>query len=195
MSRPGKSTADGQHWVYRLDGHRKCWFQTAGTATVKKPVQHHAAKHRVATPEENKTAARNKAPVDALAELLLRSQPAETSQPAKPALEVVDAGPNLVTRTAPLVPGAPVPNDQLMPDHPTPPQVDIETLLATAPAASDVVAASAPSTMPVALPAAEAGDDGWGWTWLGVLLMALGLVSVISSSRTIRGAVLLHQLR
>jgi hypothetical protein len=25
---PGKSTA-GLRWVYRLDGHRKCWFQTA----------------------------------------------------------------------------------------------------------------------------------------------------------------------
>ena len=197
LPRPGKSTADGQHWVYRLEGHRKCWFQAAGTATVKKPVQHHAAKHRVATPEENKTAARKpKPPVDALAELLLRSAPPETSQPTTPtpAFEVVDAGPVLATRTAPLLP-PPVPNDQFMPDHRTPPQLDIETLLATAPAASDVVVASAPSTMPVALPATEAGDDGRGWTWLGGLLMALGLVSVVSSSRTIRGAVLLLQLR
>jgi hypothetical protein len=36
LPRPGKSTAAGQRWVYRFDGHRKCWFQTAqGIATVK----------------------------------------------------------------------------------------------------------------------------------------------------------------
>ena len=51
LLQPGKSTADGQHWVYRYDGHRKCWFQTAeGTATVKEPVHHHATKQRAAAP-------------------------------------------------------------------------------------------------------------------------------------------------
>jgi len=35
LPQPGKSTADGQHWVYRFDGRRKCWFQAAeGIATV-----------------------------------------------------------------------------------------------------------------------------------------------------------------
>jgi hypothetical protein len=199
LSRPGKSTTDGQHWVYRLDGHRRCWFQTAATATGKKQVQHHAVKHRADAAEENKTAARKpKAPpVDALAELLLRSAPEETSQPTAPApvLEMVDAGPIPAPRTARLVPPVSASNDQPMPDRPTPPQVGMETHLATAPAASIVVTASARSTMPVALAVAEAGDDGWDWTWLGVLLMAVGLVSVISSSRTIRGAMLLHRLR
>ena len=40
----------------------------------------------------------------------------------------------------------------------------------------------------------KASDDGWGWTanWLGMLLMALGLVSVLSSSRVLRGGVLLR---
>jgi hypothetical protein len=49
-----------------------------------------------------------------------------------------------------------------------------------------------PPATPVAVPIAEAGDEGRGWTatWLGVLLMALGLVSLLSSSRTLRGAVL-----
>jgi hypothetical protein len=88
------------------------------------------------------------------------------------------------------VPPAPVTNradDQLRPGPPAPRRVDVEMLLAAAPAASDVVAASAPSSTPVAFPTAESGDDGQRWTWLGVLLMALGLVFVLSSSRTLRG--------
>ena len=150
LPRPGKSTADGQHWVYRLDGHRKCWFQAAeGIATVKKQVHHQAAKHRDAAPEENETARRKReAVVDARAELL-RSAPAETSQPTRPEpeLKVVDAASVVATGVAALVPPAPVDNlgtDQLTPDHRTPRQVDVETLLAAAPAASDAVAASVP---------------------------------------------------
>src|SRR3954469_18755327 len=52
LPRPGKSTAAGQRWVYRFDGHRKCWFQAAqGIATVKKQVRRSAAKPLVAVPE------------------------------------------------------------------------------------------------------------------------------------------------
>ncbi|OAF09972.1 hypothetical protein AYJ54_12350 [Bradyrhizobium centrolobii] len=200
MARPGKSVADGQHWVYRLEGRRKCWFQAAeGTATVKKLVQRRAAKHRAAAAEENKTAARKrKAVVDARAELQ-RSTPVDTSRPGPPAPALVaDAGPVLATVSAPLVSPARPPNranDRLTPDRITPPQVDVEALLAAAPAASDVDNTSAPSTTPGAFPIAEVGDDGQGWTWLGMLLMALGLVSVLSACRTIPWAVLLHQLR
>lgn len=97
---------------------------------------------------------------------------------------------------AALVPPAPVvakpATDQLTPDRPTPCQFDVKILLAAAPAASDAGAASMLPATPVAIPNAEAGDDGREWTatWLGVLLMALGLVSLLSSSRTLRGAVL-----
>ena len=156
LPRPGKSTAAGQRWVYRFDGHRKCWFQTAqGIATVKKQVRHGAAKPPVAVPEENETAPpKQNAVVDARAELL-RSAPPEASQPtpAAPEFKVVDA--------------ASVP--------------------ATGPAASVPPA-------PVAFPVAEAADDGQGWmaTLLGVLLMALGLVSVLGSSPALREAVLLR---
>jgi hypothetical protein len=200
LPRPGKATTDGQHWVYRLDGHRKCWFQAAeGIATVKKGVHHHVAKHGVAAPAENETAQRKReAVVDARAEVL-RSAPAETSQPTPLAseLKVVDAASVVVTGAAAPAPPALVANratDQLTPDHPTPRQVDVETVLAAAPAASDAVAAFVPPAPPVAFPIAEASDDGWGWTanLLGVLLMALGLVSVLSSSRVLRGAVLLR---
>jgi hypothetical protein len=198
LRRPGKSTASGQHWVYRLEGHRKCWFQVAeGIVTVKKPqVRHRAAKHRGASPEENETEGRNKAVVEANAELL-RSAPAEPPQPTAPTRRVVDAGPVLTTGIATLLPPAAVGNradNLLTPGHSTPRQVDVETLLAAAPAASDVVAASASSATAAGFPGAASGDDGRGWTWLGVLLIALGLVSVLGSTQSLGRAVLLHQL-
>ena len=195
LPQPGKSTTAGQRWVYRLDGHRKCWFQAAeGIATVQKQVRHSAAKPRVAVPEDNEAAPRKrKADVDARAELL-RSSSAETSQPIRlvPEFKVVDAASVPATGTAAFVPAAAV--EKLTPDHPTPRQVDVETLLSAAPAPSDAVAASVPLAAPVAFPIAEAADDGRGWmvTLLGVLLMALGLVSVLGSSRTLREAVLLR---
>ncbi|WP_246175128.1 hypothetical protein [Bradyrhizobium paxllaeri] len=166
-----------------------------------KQVRRRAAKPRVAAPEENEAARRNKAVMDARAEML-RSAPAETSEPTRPApeLNVVEAAAAPATGAAAFVPPAAVADratDQLTPDHPAPRRLDAETLLAAAPARSDAVAVSAPSAAPVAsavAPIAEAADDGWGWmaTWLGVLLMALGLASVLGSSRTLREAVLLR---
>ncbi|WP_063677530.1 hypothetical protein [Bradyrhizobium neotropicale] len=190
VPRPGKSTADGQHWVYRLEGRRKCWFQAAeGTAPMKKLLQRRAAKY--ATARENETAGRTrKVAVDARAELV-RSVPVDTSRPSPSApVQVADADP-LATATT-LAPVLNRANDRLTADRITPSQVDVEALLAAAPAASDVVAASASSATPLAFPTIEAGDDGWDWRWLGVLLMALGLASVLGSSRAIREAVLLH---
>jgi hypothetical protein len=174
-----------------LDGHRKCWFQAAeGIATVKKRVRHHVAKHGVVAPAENETAQRRRgAVVDAHAEVL--RSPLETSQPTPLAseLKVVDAASVVPTGAAAPAPPALVANrasDQLTPRQ----QVDVEAILAAASAASDAVAASVPPAFPIA----EASDDRWGWTanWLGMLLMALGLVSVLSSSRFLRGAVLLR---
>jgi len=195
LPRPGKSTAGGQHWVYRFDGHRKCWFQAAeGIAAVKKRVRHYVAKHRGAAPAENETAGRKReAVVDARAELP-RSAPAETFQPTPPASELKVADATGVAALAPLKLVANRATDQPTPDRATPRQVDVETLLAAVPAASDAVAASVPPAPPVAFAIGKAGDDGWDWTanWLGMLLMALGLVSVVSSSRVLRGALLLR---
>jgi hypothetical protein len=199
LPRPGKSTTAGQRWVYRFDGHRRCWFQTAqGTATVKKQVRHSAAKPPVAASEENESAPRKrKAAVDARAELL-RSAPAEASQPIRPApgLKVVDAASVPATGAAAFVPPAPVEKratDQLTPDHVMPRVVDVKTLVVAAPAPSDAIAASVPSA-PVAFAAAEAADEGQGWmaTLLGALLIALGLVAVLGSSPPLREAVLLR---
>ena len=198
LSGPGKSTAAGQHWVYRMEGRRKCWFQAAEEIAVKKQVRRRAAKPRVATREEDEAVPRKrKAVVDARAEML-RPAPAETSQPMRPAPEpkMADAASLLAMGTVAMTP-APIENlksDRLMPDQRTPRQIDMETLLAAAPAAKDAVAVSAPAAAPAIFPAAEASDDGQGWmaTWLGVLLMALGLVSVLIASRPLRDAVLLR---
>lgn len=138
LPRPGKSTADGQHWVYRVEGQRRCWFQVAeGTEMMRKPVQHRATKHRVATAEANKIAARKrKAVVDAHAELP-GSAPVDTSRPSPAALaQVVDAGPDLatgITRASPA-PFSKRTNDRPTPNEITPRQVDVEALLAAAPA-------------------------------------------------------------
>jgi hypothetical protein len=197
LLRPGKLTAAGQHWVYRLEGRRKCWFQTAEETAVKRQVRHRVAKPRVAASEENEAARRKrKAVVDARAELL-RPAPAETSQPTRPAseLKVADAASVLATAIAAFVPPTPVENlvtAQPMPERRRPRQVDVEALLA-APATSDQAATSVPSGAPVAFPIVEAADDGQGWNaWLGVLLMVLGLISVAGSSRIVREAVLLR---
>src|SRR5262245_28603291 len=43
LSRPGKP-AEGQHWMYRLDGHRRCWFSVPEeAATVRKRAHHPVA--------------------------------------------------------------------------------------------------------------------------------------------------------
>ena len=201
LPRPGTSTAEGQRWVYRTEAGRKCWFQAAaGTATVKQVRDRvRAAKARVAAAENESARRKPKAVMDARAEM--RSAPAEMPEPARPAPEfkVVDVAPVQAPGAAAFVPAAPVAianqaTDQLAPDQLTPRQLDEKTLLAAAPAPSDAVAVSVQPAAAVAAPVAEAADDrpGWSATWLGVLLMALGLAFVLGSSRAVREAVLLR---
>lgn len=188
---PGKSTAAGQRWVYRHDGHRKCWFQAeAGTALARKPVHSHAARPRAAAPEENESAPRKEEAVEDARAEMLSSASAEVPQPTPPAPKVVPTVP--VTGGAVVVPPSPVPArpgaDQLVPDQPTRRPVDVEKLLADAPAASDEVA-SVPSATPVVFPSVETGGGGgWPTPWLGVPLMVLGFAALLSASRTLRRA-------
>jgi hypothetical protein len=115
LSRPGKPV-DGQHWRYRLDGNRRCWFLGAEeAATSRQRVQRHGIKRRLAVSEEEEAAPRKrKAVVDARAELV-RPAPEETLQPRPvPAMKVVDAAPSVpATGAAASVPApaaaAPVP--------------------------------------------------------------------------------------
>jgi hypothetical protein len=196
LPQPGKLATDGQRWVYRSEGHRKCWFQTAegAVAAVKKPVRNSAVKQRVTARERREAALRKrKADADARAEVL-RSTPAEMSQPAPsaPAPKVADTLPTPATGAAAVVPPAPVAastpdqvtTDQVTPDRPTPRVVDVETVGVSSPA-SDTMTSPVPREMiPVAYRFAETGDDGWRWTAtrLGLVLMALGLICLLGSS-------------
>ncbi|WP_156944465.1 hypothetical protein [Bradyrhizobium sp. Ec3.3] len=195
-SQPGKSSAEGQHWVYRFDGRRKCWFQAAeGTLIGKKSVRHQAAKHAAPSKKSEAAPRSGKVAVDARAELL-PSAPTDANRhaPSAPELKVADASPVVATEAPALAPSEPgiarLPADRLTPLDPKGGQVDVEMLLAAMPADGDAVV---PPTAPaVAVPAAEAGEDGLGWTatLLGVLLMAMGLVVLLSSSRALRRGVL-----
>jgi hypothetical protein len=195
LPQPGKSTADGQHWVYRYDGHRKCWFQAAeASATVKKSA-HHAAKHRAPDTKENDTVSHSRrAVVDARTELLSPT-PTEAPQPTPPApeLKLVEAAPVPVAGDAALVQPAPVvakpTTDRLTVDQPVPPrQVDVEALLAAAPSSNDAAVSAVSPTSPAAVPSPEVANGGGGWTatWAGLLLMALGLVLLLRARRTVR---------
>ncbi|MCP3469997.1 hypothetical protein NLM33_06615 [Bradyrhizobium sp. CCGUVB1N3] len=196
MSRPGASAAEGQHWVYRFDGHRKCWFQAAeGTLIRKKSVRHQAAKHVADSQKSAATPRSRKAVADAHAELR-PSAPTDANRPAPPAPEfkVADASPVVATTAAARAPSAPdiakLPADRLTALNPKADQVDVEMLLAAVPADGDAVVP--PVTPGVAVLAAKVDEDGPGWTatLLGVLLMAMGLVVLLSSSRILRGDVL-----
>jgi hypothetical protein len=207
LRQPGAPLA-GHHWVYRLDGHRKCWFQAAeDSAVAKKPVRHLLARRRVAAPEEDEPAPhKQKAAEDARAELV-NSAPAQRPEPALPAsapaempqptpsvqkLTMLHSVPIQVADAAAQVPPELVPTtfgvDQLTSDRPRTRHVDVEALLAEAPAASDEVSA-APATSIAAPGAPTAGGEEWIASWLGVLLMALGCATLLSASRTFRRAV------
>lgn len=185
LPRPGNTTADGAHWVYRFDGHRKCWFLTEGVAKVKKKtVRHRGAEDRTASLDENGTAqSRHSAVVDARAELL-RSAPAEPSQPPAAEIKVADAAAVLDIGNAMTS----AQSRRLPPEHSVPGQVDVEQLLAPALAGS-------PPALLVGARVADAHDEACSWTatWSGMLLIMLGGFSILSSSRTLRRAVRLRQ--
>ena len=159
-----------------------------------------AAKARVAAAENEAARRKPNAVMDARAEML-RAAPAEMAEPTRPAPEfkVVDVAPVQTPDAAAVMPAAPAmianhTTDQVAPDRPTPRRLDEKTLLAAAPAPSEAVAVSVPPAAAVAAQVAEVADDGPGGTatWLGALLMVLGLAFVLGSSRTVREAVLLR---
>ncbi|MCA1430459.1 MULTISPECIES: hypothetical protein [unclassified Bradyrhizobium] len=186
--RPGTSTSGGQHWVYRTDGRRRCWFLAEGIATVKKPIRAPAAKDRSASFDENRTTQTTRSViVDARAELL-RSAPPEQSQTPVTEMQVADATSDLGTG-ATLMSAAPVgdiPRNQLKREHSVPDQVNVGQFLAAAPADPS-------QDMPLGPRTAEGHDEARSWTgWLGGLLMTLGGLSLLSSSHTLRHAVRLR---
>ena len=184
LRQPGTSTAPGQRWVYRYDGHRKCWFQAEeNTALARKPVRRQAVRQRVAAPEDNESAPRRQEAVEDARAEMLSSPPAEAPQPTPPEPTLKMVRTVRVTDAAAMVPSAPVldtpATDQPTPDQPTPRRVDVERLLADSPAASDEVA-SVPSATPIA--GSGATMEAWMTPRLGVLLMMLGGVALLSAS-------------
>ncbi|PJG55747.1 hypothetical protein CVM73_08905 [Bradyrhizobium forestalis] len=191
LAQPGNLPGAGQRWVYRRDGHRKCWFLAEGVATVRKPV-HSRIAHRTVRPDENQTMRQRRSPVsDARAELP-SSATASEARPTAPAREVsvADAASVVDAGTPILMPAAPVSDlhsDQPTPEHFTPPQVDVERLSAAA-------RADLSPAIPMGARDEQAPDEARSRTatWLGVLLMTLGGFSLLGSSRTLRQAVRLR---
>ncbi|MFK4507057.1 hypothetical protein LPJ38_26945 [Bradyrhizobium daqingense] len=193
LGRPGSSTPDGQHWVYRMDGHRKCWFLTEGVAKVKKTIRQRVAKIGATSLDKSggTSAPRQSEIIDARAELL-RSATAESYRPPHVEVKAADATFDLDTGAAPMsatlisAVGRRSRSSVLS-------QVDVEQLLAAAPA-DHVVASPEPPAMPIGVRLVEAANQTASRTatWLGVLLMMLGMLSILSTSRSLRHAVRLR---
>lgn len=181
LTQPGRSTAPGRHWVYHLEGHRKCWYQ-ADEATIAAKKQARRAAQPVIASEENEAALRRKTVADARAQLL-SAAPADAVQPTPPAPEVAETASEPATRVS-AAPDVAAPTiDQPTPEPATPRPVDVETLLAAASPVGDTVASPAPPTASVAPPAPNADENQRGLTATrtGMALITLGLVFVIAS--------------
>ncbi|TWI05248.1 hypothetical protein IQ17_03416 [Bradyrhizobium daqingense] len=188
MPRPGNSPGVGQRWVYRRDGHRKCWFLAEGIPTVRKPV-HGRVTNRAASLDDE-AARRGRSPmIDARAELPSSSPAERAPTPPVGEVKVADASSVFDAGTPALMPAAPVtdlPSGQLTPERAVPLLVEVEKLSESARADSPAV--------PMGARDEEVHDDARSRmaTWLGVLLMTVGGFSMLSSSRALRHAVRLR---
>jgi hypothetical protein len=109
LHQPGKPTP-GQHWFYRLDDHRKCWYQAdEATVSSRRQLRHHAASRpavvRQSDREDEEAELRKKTVRDARAQVLAAQADARQSVALAP--EVADAAP--APAQDPVVPVVPVP--------------------------------------------------------------------------------------
>jgi hypothetical protein len=193
LSRPGISTIPSQHWFYHSDGHRKCWFLAPGRiATSRRPATDRTAKLAAA---RNVAARKREAVADARDELLTSTSP-QTAGPA-PKVELVDVvpvSPLGASRAVPMASVAANPtSDQTASAQTAPPQFGGgAVLVARAP-----VSVATPSFIVSPLAASQdVPDDSGRWSnasWIGRLLIAMGIVSLLSASRAIRGAILVRK--
>jgi len=195
VQQPGRPTP-GQHWVYRLDGHRKCWYQADEARVAVKQIHHHtvrrAAIARDMAREENEAAPRKKMVLDAQAQLL-SATPAAAPQSTASESEAVDTVPAPVParEAAPPVPAAPIAAqptiDPPTPNRAAPRSVDVEALLAAAApdkdmaTSKDMAASSVPSTNSDAPSVTSANDLELTAARAGTVLIALGFVFLAGS--------------
>ena len=187
LMQPGRSMP-GRHWVYHLNGHRKCWYQADEATIAAKKQAHHRVARQAADPEENEAAPRRKMVADARAQLL-SAAPADAVQPPAPvpAPEVADPASVPASEPAARVSAAPVvatPTiEQAAPEAATPRQVDVEMLLAAAAPVGDRVASSMPPATPVApsTPDMVENQRGLTATHAGMAMITLGLLFLIGS--------------
>jgi hypothetical protein len=184
VPQPGRSTAPGRHWVYYVEGHRKCWFQTdEATASLRKRIHHYAARPSVSAPEENEPVLRKKTVLEARAQMRTDAR-ADTFQPAAAAPGVVDTASVPANGGTALAPAAPVvaqPTiDRPMSDHATPRSVDVEMLLAASTLPEDTAA-----SLPPATPGAPSVPNADHWELMATraaeALIVLGLVLLVGS--------------
>ncbi len=210
LAAPG-AASDGLHWRYHRVGHRKCWFQdAAGSASAPKKVAHRHRAARHVADSEDESPARPKKVTDALAEMPSSTPASAQAAPVQaplPETKVADAAP-VGTGAVAFVPPPPLAG------QPSPQHLDVESLPAAAPAdalrpgavggtsgahdeaaaaglasADDAAAPEASAAPPSAATSrAEPAGDGLGpmATWLGRLMMALGLGALLVSSRYFR---------
>ncbi len=191
LPQPGRSTP-GRHWVYHLDGHRKCWYQAdEASVAAKRQVQHRATRQPVTASGENEPAPRKKTVADARAQLLSAAT-ADAVQPAPPAPAPAPEAVDPANAAAAPVPAAPIVAepavDQPKPDQPAPDQaarrpVDVEMMLAAAAPVGDTAVSAAPVAASVAPSISDAAENQWELMAkrAGLALIALGLVFVIAS--------------
>lgn len=195
LSRPGAATT-GLRWVYHREGHRKCWFQAAEDVALKRPLRSRAAKSSAGATSENESTQPRRRDVDDARAELLRAPP-ETPLPMQdtPDIQVVDAAPLLNIQRAESQRSEKLATDRFISTYLKERQPDVGTTPATTLTPRDAGGAtSLPKAEPVILSVSETVDDGSGSaaTWIAALLIALGLVSILGSSRSIRQIVLLR---
>ena len=184
MLQPGKSMA-GKHWVYRVDGHRKCWFQAdEATVSVRRQIQLHAAKRSAIVAGENEAASRKRAALDARAQLLSATSTGapQATAPAPQTIDTASVPASEATTPVREAPTAAWPTtDQVTPDRATRPSVDVETLLAASALDQDTPASSTPPPTQDAPSVASSDDWELKAARVGMLLIVLGFAFLFGS--------------
>jgi hypothetical protein len=183
VSRPGKSTVPGLHWVYHQDGHRKCWFEARVSVSVQKHVRRRPVKQLAAAAEENEAALRKKTARDAQ-DPIPPTAPADASWPTAQVPQGGDAAPGPVHEAVTLAAAAPERAERtlgrLTINEANPRLADM--VLAVASLDENDATSSAPRAVAAPLLFEEDNDHGQLMvTRVGIVVIALGLGLLLGS--------------